>query len=95
MSDMVKVMREELCAVYRDMGKLHSEYGTKKATLEAENQRLLELLKPFAFVGASIDIDRLDEDNIATVEIAGAGSGRVFFFVRDILAAREALGVLS
>lgn len=63
--------------------------------LKAKEDRIAALevaLKPFAFLRASLDFDRLDDDNIATVQVAGAGSSCVSFFVRDVLAARKALG---
>lgn len=61
------------------------------ATLTAQNDRMREALEPFAFLRSRLDFDRLDEGNIATVSVAGAGSSVVSFFVRDIIAARAAL----
>lgn len=83
----IKRLEDELaaCKVFEGTLKNHRD------ELIEENERLKKALEPFAFKSAKIVFEWLDEDNIATVEVAGTGSSRLSFFVRDILAARAAL----
>jgi len=57
----------------------------------AEIAELRSALKPFAFAKSQLNFDRFDEGNTAWVAVDGAGSDKIFFFVGDVIRAREAL----
>lgn len=89
---------EELSAENRRLQVDASKHAADAETVRRErddeiqnNKRLREALMPFTFSKSTLSFDRFDDENAASVAVAGAGSSRVGFFVGDVQRARKAM----
>lgn len=66
------------------------------SSLEEENKRLREALRPFAFQGLRVDLDRFDGETQIEVHFPRVSPRKAipcgFVYVEDVLAARQTLG---